>query len=208
MAEYCKGIIYASKVRQNSLSELSMGDFKIDCFIIWVCVLFQLFYSVTVDSFWQFRINSFLGCALVPRRREEAPISSVHLTRLATPRWSVQSVYSVYSAGQCHMASCLSHQKTAQFDWYLLSEPGSARARHPGWSPVRGRGSHQVTSSTANQIRYSLAIQDIQPGIMEVFCHLLILTHYFIIISSHREIYLNFPSISQLKLQKPSLHIY
>ena len=81
MAEYCKGIIYASKVRQKSLSELSIGDFKIDCFINWVCVLFQLFYSVTVDSFWQFRINSFLGCALVLRREEEAaryPVSTWH----------------------------------------------------------------------------------------------------------------------------------
>lgn len=34
-----------------------------------MCVIFQLFYSVTVDSFWQFRINSFLGCALVLRGR-------------------------------------------------------------------------------------------------------------------------------------------
>ena len=139
-----------------------------------MCVIFQLFYSVTVDSFWQFRINSFLGCA-----QEEGggryPVSTWHGW---LPRDEVYSVYSaVYSAGQCHMASCLSHQKTAQFDWYLLSELSSARARHTSdghqWL---GRGS-QLTPSTANQIRYNTgyALWKKNGAFKEIFYHHLII---------------------------------
>ena len=75
---------------------VSIEDFKIGC-IIWVCVLFQLFYSVTVDSFWQFRINSFLGCA-----QEEGggryPVSTWHGW---LPRDEVYSVYSAVYSGLC-----------------------------------------------------------------------------------------------------------
>ena len=169
MAEYCKGIIYASKVRQNSLSELSIGDFKIDCFINWVCVLFQLFYSVTVDSFWQFRINSFLGCALVPRRREEAPISSVHLTRLATPRWSVQSVYSqctvcTVRANATWHPACLTKKQLSLTDIYCQSpaQPGpGTRDGHQSEAEAHTNSLHpqQIRSDTAWQYRiYSLAL--------------------------------------------------
>ena len=132
---------------------VSIEDFKIGC-IIWVCVLFQLFYSVTVDSFWQFRINSFLGCA-----QEEGggryPVSTWHGW---LPRDEVYSVYSaVYSAGQCHMASCLSHQKTAQFDWYLLSElsPGQAPRMVTSGSAEALNSHHpqQIRSDTTQDMR-------------------------------------------------------
>ena len=167
MAEYCKGIIYASKVRQNSLSELSIGDFKIDCFINWVCVLFQLFYSVTVDSFWQFRINSFLGCALVLRGRRSQRDIQCPLDTAGYPE--IQSVHCTHVqwCGQCHMASCLSHQKTAQFDWYLLCRLARAGlvvqtrdGHHHQWTRAGAPGEAEAHTSHSHQQIRSAAIID------------------------------------------------
>ena len=120
-----------------------------------MCVLFLLFYSVTVDSFWQFKMNSFLGCAQDGRREEEAAwISSVHLTRLAGQRWGVHLYICTVPVvpGQCHMASCLSQQKTAQFDWYLLCLDSGRATGSPvmvtQWTLAPGGGRGHTTQLT------------------------------------------------------------
>ena len=167
MEEYCKGIIYASKVRQNSISESSLGDFKIDCFIIWVCVLFQLFYSVTVDSFWQFRINSFLGCALVlrGRRRQPAryPVSTWHGWLPRDTEVYTVHMYSGAAANATWHPACLTKKQLSLTDIYC-AWPGlvvqTRDGHHHQWTRAGAPGEAEAHTSHSHQQIRSAAIID------------------------------------------------